>query len=940
MEKRCTQPEDFCMKIEHQVNSFDVDCFGKYAVLAARKGLFIVDLEKLDQLPRTLPHNSKWEVVDVQWNPHQEFSSCIATTSNQKALVWNISDERYPLQHVLQAHTRSISDLHWSVFEKSTIATCSVDTLIHIWDIRDPRKPSSSFLTFASCGQVKWSRHAANILASSQGGNVTIWDTRVKSTAPATHITAHWTKIYGIDWGQNDPNSLLTCSQDKNVKIWDPRYPKLCLTTLQASGPVWRAKFTPFGEGLVTVSIPPPQRRSENDAVLWSLANLRGPVRIFSGHTDIIKEFQFRAAPCESSPCQLVTWSKDQTLRVWKIDALSKSTVCFEQARVAAGLSSSDEEALAGPTLGGEQQPMQPCQPSQQPQPQTNLSQEFSLVNLKVPNVVVEETLVGDTSCVVTATCGHLVVRFLACFPRNYPDKTPPAFELIAGTTIPAQMRQEVLLLLHQEALLQVAENRTCLEPCLKKLLQQLEIASKNGIMPFFPQDQRINAKDDSVPFPRFCGASFSGVGQLVFFSAFNPPKNSPDSRALKIPRSLDKLRLFLGEISLSTPASTSPPLAPASAASTCTSTGYVSGKGELKVELLCGHESQSKYFASQASPKGRARKPKFACKSSASAGFPFSHRLVVKILQSDTFLQMDALLAKRYRLNGSSIKSSCLHNAEMARMSGRLDVADCWRLIGHVLDCQVKNAPADQFALLTPFFCHPFSRPLMGDIIEYFIRIRDIQTLALFSCLLFTAAIQARFHILRGVRIPMLARKKKHIPSLSAPSPLSRAPFGGRSGEAGGDPFAVASFPGFDFDVNFLGVDPQLAFSMECFVRFYADFLYRLNELTLRCEIMQFIPEAPFQYSTLLMRSHCPECGTLLSGTDCVPCKRIAFTCSICRLGVRGISSFCLSCFHGGHVQHYREWFQHHQVCPTGCGCCCIFEADGSVPAADQRLQ
>lgn len=45
-----------------------------------------------------------------------------------------------------------------------------------------------------------------------------------------------------------------------------------------------------------------------------------------------------------------------------------------------------------------------------------------------------------------------------------------------------------------------------------------------------------------------------------------------------------------------------------------------------------------------------------------------------------------------------------------------------------------------------------------------------------------------------------------------------------------------------------------------------------------------------------------------------------------MCQLSVRGQSMFCLACGHGGHTMHVQEWFSLHNVCPSGCGCRCLF--------------
>lgn len=38
-------------------------------------------------------------------------------------------------------------------------------------------------------------------------------------------------------------------------------------------------------------------------------------------------------------------------------------------------------------------------------------------------------------------------------------------------------------------------------------------------------------------------------------------------------------------------------------------------------------------------------------------------------------------------------------------------------------------------------------------------------------------------------------------------------------------------------------------------------------------------------------------------------------------RIPCRGIFSFCGVCFHGGHIDHIRTWFNSHNECPYGCG-------------------
>ena len=46
---------------------------------------------------------------------------------------------------------------------------------------------------------------------------------------------------------------------------------------------------------------------------------------------------------------------------------------------------------------------------------------------------------------------------------------------------------------------------------------------------------------------------------------------------------------------------------------------------------------------------------------------------------------------------------------------------------------------------------------------------------------------------------------------------------------------------------------------------------------------------------------------------------RKMFTECAVCRVGVRGHAIYCLSCAHGGHVSHMREWFAAEPSCPTG---------------------
>lgn len=94
--------------------------------------------------------------------------------------------------------------------------------------------------------------------------------------------------------------------------------PSSPLHTISTSYPVWRARNLPFGHGVLAL----PQRGA-NTLDLFGLKSSQ-PVETFEGHENVVKEFVWRSRGGEDPhhddrEFQLITWSKDRTLRVWPV---------------------------------------------------------------------------------------------------------------------------------------------------------------------------------------------------------------------------------------------------------------------------------------------------------------------------------------------------------------------------------------------------------------------------------------------------------------------------------------------------------------------------------------------------------------------------------------------------------------------------------------------
>lgn len=110
-------------------------------------------------------------------------------------------------------------------------------------------------------------------------------------------------------------------------------------------------------------------------------------------------------------------------------------------------------------------------------------------------------------------------------------------------------------------------------------------------------------------------------------------------------------------------------------------------------------------------------------------------------------------------------------------------------------------------------------------------------------------------------------------------------------------------------------------------FKKAYAEILYRWELLHTRAEILKYVSTPSEPHKGLEFNAECQHCHQEVRGAQCYHCKEFVIQCAICHVTVKGSSSFCLACGHGGHTFHIVEWFKTHDMCPTGCGCFCLYD-------------
>ncbi|MBN3316641.1 WDR59 protein, partial [Atractosteus spatula] len=713
------------------------------SVCSRRRFLYIVNLDTPSEAPRKIGRQSKWDVGTVQWNPHESGAYFFAASSNQRVDLYKWRDGAGEIHTSLQGHTRVISDLDWSWFDPELLVTSSVDTYIYIWDTRDTRKPTVALSAVGGPAQ------------SCQGDctGVTYTSKRIRvgelvQDTAVEYVAAHLSKIHGLDWHPDNEFILATSSQDNSVRFWDYRQPRKYLNILSCQVPVWKARYTPFSSGLVTVMVP--QLRRENSLLLWSALDLNAPVHAFVGHDDVVLEFQWRRQKEGSKDYQLVTWSRDQTLRIWRVDPqlqrlcvnditegveeLMEGMTLLPESDKALHPQDSEPQHTSGHTTEDEedqpdglQSSVTPAGAGKQDQlglPQT-LQQEFSLVNLQIRNVNVEMDAV-NRSCCVSAHCGSHQVRVVVKFPAQYPNNAAPSFQFVSPTTIPSSMKTRIQKILTDTSLQKVKRNQNCLEPCVRQLVSCLESCvtqeesssgnhyvlsnSVNPTLPTFPRVTNTygSYQDANIPFPRTSGARFCGAGCLVYFT--RPiTMHSSVSPTEPTPRSLSALSAYHSGVV--TPMK-------------------MRSETQSALRLYSGSPTRSEkeqvsissfYYKER---KSRRWKGKREGTDTANRQIKLAGKVIIQ--EISCLLPVHKALGEMYI--GAIALSPCLWFVRPLQV---------WALAAAATGCELSpNADPDAG---TPWARHPFGRHLLETLLAHYSKMHDIQTLAML-CSVFEA--------------------------------------------------------------------------------------------------------------------------------------------------------------------------------------------------------
>ena len=297
----------------------------------------------------------------------KNISNCLLITfSNENKLLISLTDGEviiFDLDHkkiekeLTQGHAGTIFDLKFNPFIKGLMASSSIDGMIKIWDIYNQEKNIIN-LTSTKLGlikdedlpqiiSIKWSPNEENkklILSGDSKSTIKIWDINKKKIVCQIQLGINNNKdnnidninnkinkyynVVGLDW--NEENIIIaTC----NTCIYIINFTgnKLILTdVINVHNKLCKIEFSPY----------PEEKKAQTFAVacadgkirIYEISKLKlgnniSPIKILSGHTDLVFGLNYKPSDNNSKKYFLASGSDDYKVGIWSWTSSNNTSI-------------------------------------------------------------------------------------------------------------------------------------------------------------------------------------------------------------------------------------------------------------------------------------------------------------------------------------------------------------------------------------------------------------------------------------------------------------------------------------------------------------------------------------------------------------------------------------------------------------------------------------
>lgn len=883
-------------------NKMAVDYSGSVVLLAGNKQFGIINIHKSPNIVNRRSY--KYEINAVEWNPthHNQNVSALAYNTLIQLLSWRNGVDLISSTK-LTRHTRSVLDINWHSSDPSVLASASMDSFVHIWDIRTSARPAQSLSAIVPASRVRWNHLTKHLIATAHSGDVKIWDQR-KTSYPIHYITAHFSSIHCLDWSYTNEHQLVTCSQDCTVKFFEINNLKKAENVLNTVTPVWRAKYTPFGDGILIVLVPP-EKRVDNNLILWNLSAINTPVHTFVGHSDTILEFQWlKNNDDKTSEHELITWSKDQTMRLWHVvPYLQEMPIeynersCIDNLDINCNKQPSETSNVSYDTLNEDDiinfedeipdcnLSLSSCNESCKSEkseeiPILNLHQEFLSLNVG-SEVFIEQKDPDRRILIALVKVNNNSFSVHMTFPLGYPVNVEPQFQ-ITKCTYDAAMKNKIHKVLYDAAVKQVSKNLTCVQFCLRELVVSLRKNRISFSESQFTEDDKksysiysqspshydhtstyISCQDSyNLIQHKTMGLKFCNNGALLWFNS--PPKMKSN---------------FFPSISLQ----------------------KIDTTKNTPLQKL-----QPYWFRNRNSPTdGSNRSLKNNSKD----------KPIISIYDVSCLFPINKDLASKYELDITNVFTTCLRNAWITNGFKRKDLVQTWTLAAYACNrnSYINKTVASTVDQIINWKSHPFTMDMIDSLISHYASHSDFQTAALLCCVFDP-----------NPAIKYIEQDKTPTPIRTRSNSVSEGFSFSRGQEEPTECYEVCD-QGLLLDDSSSKKDIYY----DEYKKTYMDVLDNLGLLDQQASVKKFLKHQTQRSSAFVFKFivGCFKCKEPVKDGYCLQCQQYNLKCSLCNSTVRGVAHVCLKCGHGGHANHLIEWFNQESLCAVNCGCCCLFE-------------
>ncbi|CAE6432359.1 unnamed protein product [Rhizoctonia solani] len=790
--------------VSEPVGNMSISPANRDVCLAARKGLFIIDLENPYETPRFIPQGGTWEVADVQWNPHPARSNLICSTSSQKLLIWDLNmPGQNAIMRRLHAHYRAITDINWHSFTPDVLSSCGIDSWIWTWDLRTKKRPVFGNLPFGD-----------GVLALPQRGafhlEMFAWDAASDNSAVtrgarlATSFEGHrdvvkeyvWRGAGGLDPSFDDREfQLVTWSKDNTLRLWpvDQQLTQECGhvpgSPIQALMPRRGAVNETYR--VVPNTAPPTPATPSLTAPFTHRSILANVKTTQLGHLPLRRNERKKKNPgfmtrgARVNGMDPVTWMSSVKVER-EIDSGQNSmfgsrATSVERANQAVGLARRRSDRSLSRSMDFEAEGEGDAE---------DLADEITSVSKALGNKVkfVKTDISKKRMCTVTLNgpwgeTQSVFIRITFQFPPEYPRSLSrsaiPTIDLEKNPEIGLKDRAYILRNLRKIRL----HTRPCLEACLRFLLGMPDMygrmygggvdtdsdsegeqrQSRSGIV------SHLSNHADNVPMPRRCQGVFGPNGELVcFFPA--APVIIRDGRT---PSPSTTSRTGTGTGTGTGSAGRLRPFAPSAIVSHA-----LRGLSQLAVDKPTISTSHPKArdaagilrFSDHLFARTSMSRPRHSdsVNSWNSTNKPAqvapTHTFVV-IKNLAPLIPTDRILAEKYAILGKNPAALCRTNATVARDHSRHDHERIWKMLAtvfqqvvplhHGLQGDAKNAALRMFDekkqvsiedayKSVQWGYNPLAKQIVKQIYADVAEQKDVQMLAMISIVLLSADIAA----------------------------------------------------------------------------------------------------------------------------------------------------------------------------------------------------